>query len=119
MTSTPSISEPGIDISWPAPDMALVVLSGEHDLSSAGDLGKALAESLEASSHLIVNLSAAEFIDSSTIGALVSAKHSADAVGKKFTLVLGTAAIVERALEVSGVIPILNVVPTVDAALGD
>jgi len=41
MNGTPTISEPGIDISWPAPGVALVVLSGEHDLSSAGDLKKA------------------------------------------------------------------------------
>ena len=119
MNGTPSISEPGIDISWPAPDVALVVLTGEHDLSSAGDLKKTFDESLAAGSHLIVNLSPAEFIDSSTIAAFVGAKRSAEAADKKFTLVLGTAAIVERALEVSGVLEILEVVPTVEAALAD
>jgi len=66
-----------------------------------------------------VNISTAEFIDSSTISAFVGAKRSADAAEKKFTLVLGTAAIVERALEVSGVLEIFNVVPTVEAALAD
>jgi hypothetical protein len=35
----------------------------------------------------------------------------------RFNVVLGTASIVERALELTGVVPSLNVVPTVEGAL--
>jgi anti-sigma B factor antagonist len=118
MMNDPSqIPEPRIQISRPAPDAVLVSLGGEHDLSSSRDVEKALTESLEAGSHLIVNISDTEFIDSSTISALLRAKNAADAAGKRFNLVLGTAAIVERALDISGVVPLLDVVASVDAAL--
>jgi len=117
MNDPSSIPEPTIEISTPAEGTVLVALGGEHDLSSARDVEQALTESLQAGSHLIVNISDTQFLDSSTISALVRAKNAADAAGKRFNLVLGTAAIVERALEVSGVMPMLDVVPSVESAL--
>ena len=67
--------------------------------------------------HLIVDLSAAEFIDSTTIRVLMEARAHAANLDRKFSVVLGTAAIVEQVLEISGVLALLNVVPTVEGAL--
>ena len=94
-----------------------MVLGGEHDLASADELRQTLDQSLALCDHLIVDLSAAEFIDSTTIRVLMEAREHAAELDRKFSVVLGTAAIVERVLEVSGVLPLLNVVPTVERAL--
>jgi len=115
--STHSIEEPTIELTWPRPDTALIALGGEHDLASAPRFQETVDEALAGCSHLIVDISDAEFIDSSTIATFIRARDRAEHGGGKFNLVLGTAAIVERALEVSGVIPVLRVVPTVDQAL--
>jgi anti-sigma B factor antagonist len=117
MSELSPLIEPTIDVSEPAPGAALVVLGGEHDLNTAPDVHRAMSDAITNASHLIVDISKAEFIDSSTIAALVRAKDRAQAEGKRFNLVLGTAAIVERALEVTGVLPALNTVPTVEDAL--
>ena len=65
-----------------------------------------------------VDLSEAQFIDSSTIKTIVTAKRAADTADRHFNLVLGTAAVVEMALKLSGVLPELNHVATLDEALG-
>jgi hypothetical protein len=64
-----------------------------------------------------VDLSEAQFIDSSTIKTIVTAKRAADTADRHFNLVLGTAAVVEMALELRGVLPELNHVETLDEAL--
>jgi anti-sigma B factor antagonist len=114
---TQSIEEPTIELTWPRPGTALIILGGEHDLASAPRLQETVDEALAGCSQLIVDISDAEFIDSSTIATFIRARDRAEDGGGRFNLVLGTAAIVERALEVSGVIPVLRVVPTVDQAL--
>ena len=114
---THSIDEPTVDLRWPRPDTALIVLGGEHDLATAPRLQETVDHALASCGNLIVDISDTTFIDSSTIAAFVRAKDRAERSGGRFSLVLGNAAIVERALEVSGVIPVLGVVSTVDAAL--
>jgi anti-anti-sigma factor len=110
-------SAPTIEVRRPRPDTALVALSGEHDLSSAAELGETLSLALECCTHLIVDLSCAEFIDSSTINALVNAKKYADNRECRFNLILATTPIVERALEITGFLPGLNRVATIEQAL--
>ena len=100
-----------------APDAALVVLVGEHDLYSADQLRQTIDMSLSGCDHLIVDLSAAEFIDSTVIGVLVQTMKQASGLGRRFSVVLGTAPVVARALQVSGMLPLLKVVPTVEEAL--
>jgi anti-anti-sigma factor len=102
--------------------VALVVLSGEHDLASAGDLAGTLTAALRRSTHLVIDLRNAKFIDSSTMRVMLIAKHEADAAECRFNLLLGTAknietAIIETALDVSGLNDALNRVQTLDEAL--
>ncbi len=112
-----SFSPPTVEVRRPRPDTVLVVLAGEHDLSSAAELRKTLTLALNGCTHLIVDLSSTEFVDSSTITALVTAKKRADEGGCEFNLVLASTPIVERALELTGVLAGLNRVSTLEQAL--
>ena len=117
MTSGSLSLQPTIEVRSPQPHAALVALGGEHDLYSADQLRQTIEMSLSGCDHLIVDLSAAEFIDSTVIGVLVRTMKQASGLGRRFSVVLGTAPVVERALQVSGVLPLLKVVPTVEQAL--
>ena len=117
MSDTPAFQVPTIEVRSPQPRVALVVLAGEHDLHSANEVQQTFDQSLAVHDHLIVDLSAAEFIDSTIVGVLLQTKKNAIELDRKFNVVLGTAPVVERILEVTGVVPLLNVVPTVEEAL--
>lgn len=123
MTTAPGIelpdTEPTIDLRRPRPEVALVTLGGEHDLGSAPLVERATADALLTCSHLIVDLSEVQFVDSSIINLLVRLKKDADDRDCRFNLVIGSAPGVERALEICGVLPGLNRVTTVDRALDE
>ena len=53
----------------------VLVLRGEHDLSTAPDLRAHVEEALRADGDLLVDLSEAGFIDSSILGVLVAGYH--------------------------------------------
>jgi anti-anti-sigma factor len=108
---------PTIETRWPHPGVAQVVLGGEHDLSTQDQLVSTLATTLTDCSHLVVDLSTTQFIDSSTIGVLIAIKKRAEARDRRFNLLLGTERIVEQALQISGVLPLLNRVHALDEAL--
>lgn len=107
------------EIRCPEPGVTEVVLGGEHDLSSADQLQDTLGEALTTCSHLIVDLSSAEFIESSTIKVLVNARKAASQRDCPFNLVLSTTPIVERVLEVTGVLEHLNRVHSTAEAFQD
>jgi hypothetical protein len=111
MTYAPDIDlagiQPTIDVHWPKPHVALVVLGGEHDLDSAPLVERAAGEAFLTCTHLIIDISPVQF----------ALKKGADAKNCRFNLVMGTAPGVERALEVCGVLPALDRVRTVEAAL--
>jgi anti-sigma B factor antagonist len=117
MSDAPAFRVPTIEVRWPQPHAALVVLAGEHDLHSADEVEQTLDQSLAVCDHLIVDLSAAEFIDSTIVGVLVQTKKDTIELDRKFNVVLGTAPVVERILGLTGVVAVLNVVPTVERAL--
>jgi anti-anti-sigma factor len=117
MSDAPAFQVPTIEVRSPQPHAALVVLAGEHDLYSAEEVQRTLDQSLAVCDHLIVDLSTAEFIDSTIVALLLETKKNALELDRKFNVVLGTAPVVERILEITGVVPLLNVVPTVERAL--
>jgi len=117
MSNAPAFTVPTIQVRSPRPHAALVVLAGEHDLHSADEVQQTFDQSLAVCDHLIVDLSAAEFIDSTIIQVLVQTMKTAAELGHKFNVVLGSVPVAERILEVTGVVPLLNVVPTVERAL--
>ena len=118
MHTTSAPNSPSVEVLRPEPGVALIALRGEHDLATAPDLQQTVNDAFANCSHLIIDLSAAEFIDSSIIRVLLSTKRRADEAGCSFNLVLSTTPIVERALEVTQVLHILNRVESLDQALG-
>ena len=117
MSDATAFQVPTIQVRSPRPHAALVVLAGEHDLHSANEVQQTFDQSLAVCDHLIVDLSTAEFIDSTIVGVLMQTRKRAVELDRKFNVVLGTAPVVERILEVTGVVPLLNIVPTVERAL--
>jgi anti-anti-sigma factor len=117
VSNAPAYQVPTIEVRSPQPHAALVILAGEHDLNSADEVQQAFDQSLALRDHLIVDLSAAEFIDSAIVAVLLQTKKNATELDRKFNVVLGNAPVVERILEVTGVVPLLNIVPTVERAL--
>lgn len=117
MTDSRAFPKATIEVRSPQPGAVLVQLAGEHDLYSGEELRESLEQSLARCDHLIVDLSAAEFIDSTIVAVLIQTKKSATELDRKFNVVQGTAPAVERILEVIGVIALLGVVPTVERAL--
>jgi anti-anti-sigma factor len=82
--------------------IAAVELEGEFDLTAADAIVQHAERALAAGRHLILNLSGATFIDSSTIHALFSADAAARKAGRGFVLQFGTRASVARVLAITG-----------------
>jgi len=106
-----------IEVRSPQPGVAQIVLTGEHDLASAGHLQDTLDRSLASCSHVIVDVSSTEFVDSSTIHVLLHAKKAANERHRRFNLVLSTTSLVERVFEITGVLETLNRVHSSGEAL--
>ena len=117
MSDAPAFQVPTIEVRSPQPQVALVVLAGEHERHSADEVQQTFDQALAVCDHLIVDLSTADFIDSTIVGVLLQTRENAIELDRKFNVVLGTAPVVERILEVTGVVPLLNIVPTVERAL--
>ena len=76
-----------------------VCLEGEFDLSNVRDLSDEIDRVLEAGNDVILDLSQVTFMDSSIISILVQGSREASARQQRMVLQLGTAAVVERVLE--------------------
>ena len=83
--------------------LAVLTVSGEHDLSTAPDLRRRLDELLNEGTATVVDLSPATFIDSSILGVILdSRRRAADAeIGFAVVHTNGADAI-DRVLEVTG-----------------
>ena len=106
-----------LEVSLPRPGVAAVALKGEHDLSTEAEL-RSLLQMLVADQPLVlVDVTDAEFIDSSVIHTLMLADREARALHHRFVLVAGTAPFVNTALRISGVIDYLECAGSVEEAL--
>ena len=77
-----------------------------------------LVHRLIATSDLVVvDVSEAQFIDSSVIATLFESARTAKQWGTTFRLQMGTATIVKRALEVSGILDVVDVARSREQAL--
>ena len=101
---------PHLDIKMTVePSGARVALSGELEFATVGDLEGALRRLAEEHPELPVtlDLQLLDFMDSSGVGALLSANQSVSGRGGSLVLIRGPQR-VQRPLEVSGVDRILN-----------
>jgi anti-anti-sigma factor len=70
------------------PPAAVVALVGEHDAYSAGRLEGELGVLLDEGRRVVVDLRDTEFIDSTMLAALLTARRDAEQAGLGFTIVL-------------------------------
>jgi anti-anti-sigma factor len=77
-------------------------LYGEFDITSSPEIVEHAERAVDADNHLIINLSDTTFIDSSVLHALFRAAAAATARGNVCVLQLGTAAIIERVITLTG-----------------
>ena len=107
-----------VQVEFPSLGTAVVTFEGEHDLLARDEL-RALLDSLVEQNNLVVaDFSRAEFVDSTTLHALLDADAAARVRGTTFRLQLGTAAIVRTAFTLSGVLDRLDCVHSREEALG-
>ncbi len=83
--------------------IVVVSLTGEHDLTTAPILRERLEEAVAGGGGVLIDLSSAEFIDSSIIGVVLEVRRTAEEAGIGFAAALedGDPA-VRRVLEVTG-----------------
>jgi anti-sigma B factor antagonist len=83
--------------------LAVLTISGEHDLSTAPNLRRRLNLLRDEGIATVVDLSPATFIDSSILGAILDGRRRAAEAGVGFAVVHSNGAdAVDRVLEVTG-----------------
>jgi anti-sigma B factor antagonist len=99
--------------------LAIVLVEGEHDLSSAAEFREHLSGLLEAGTSAVVDLSGATFVDSSVLAALIWASQQSAEQGVGFSVALpGNAAEgVRRVIDVTGLGEALALRDGTDAAV--
>jgi anti-anti-sigma factor len=76
-----------VSVGHEAPGIAVVTMRGEHDLTTRGELARAL-ELAAAHSSVIVDLSDCTFIDSTVIQELAKSSQLVSANGDRFAVVI-------------------------------
>jgi anti-anti-sigma factor len=112
---TPTLED--VLVERPADGTAVVVFSGEHDMATKDEVRDLLGSLLKEDDLLIADFSTASFVDSSVLGVLLDTNEQARELGKTFRLQLGTADIVRRAFEITGVFGVIGRVTTREEAL--
>jgi anti-sigma B factor antagonist len=108
-----------VRIDMSEPGAAIVVLEGEHELYGATKLQRRLEALLDEGLTVVVDLTAATFLDSSIVSVLLRARDRARRDGSRFGIVLDECSgeSVQRMFEITGLDRHLPVVPTREAAL--
>jgi len=101
-------------------DAAIVHACDQVDIANAAELREAFIDvfSERPPAHLIVDLAAVSFIDSTGIGVVVGAHRRTTAAGGRFTVVVATPH-VRKVLQITGLLRAWRVVASVEDALED
>jgi anti-sigma B factor antagonist len=99
-------------------DMRVLILRGEHDLSTAPDVRAHVEEAVGAGGDLIVDLSEVGFIDSSILGVLVAGYRSLATAdpARRFVVVAVPGTSVTRLFDLVSVSDVIPVYPTLAEA---
>jgi anti-sigma B factor antagonist len=102
-----------------AGDVTVVTLTGEHDVSTAPHLREQVVPTLDSGNPLVVDLSAATFIDSSVLGVLLGGLRRARENGLGYAIVLGddSGSAVRRIFDVTGLVPVFPIHARLDDAV--
>ena len=93
-----------LDVERAESGVEVVVVRGEHDLATAGDLRESIDTAVSNGSGVVIDLTQATFIDSAVLQALLSGREQAQAAGIAYVIALGegTGHAVTRLLELTG-----------------
>ena len=111
----------GIVVERAEPGVEVVVVTGEHDLSTAPELERQLEAALDSGQPVVIDLLGTTFIDSTVLRVLICAREQAGERSVGFRCALGetTGHGVRRLLELTGMEGRLEAVPTrADAIAG-
>jgi anti-sigma B factor antagonist len=98
----------------------VVVATGEIDMASAPMLEHALSRAIESSDGpVVLDLCEVTFFDSSGLRTAIVAHRELDERGRRLALACARDGYVQRTLSLAGVINVLNVYPSREAALAD
>jgi anti-anti-sigma factor len=95
----------------------VVFAVGEIDLATSPILREALVEALESRRHLVVDLSAVSFLDSTGLGVLIRTQKQIAATHQSMSLV-GPTGMVAKVLRITRIDEAIPVHPNLDTALG-
>jgi anti-sigma B factor antagonist len=90
-----------VSVAQPADGVPVVVVAGDLDMATAGDMSQQLAEVVGAGTDVVVDLSGLEFIDSTGLNALIAARRASEGRGGTLTL-RRPARCVRRVLGITG-----------------
>jgi len=106
-----SVEERPFDVRAERRDTGVVVVaSGEIDLWSAPDVRAAMVAHEARDRGVVLDLREVTFIDSSGLGVIVGQHKRAQEHGEQFAVAVGGAAAVQRILELSGLVKVLDIV---------
>ena len=106
-----------VEVLRPRSGAAVVECTGEHDMATSLEFERLLAELVSGNDLVVVDVSHAQFIDSSFLHNLVKADRLGRARGTHVRLQFATAPGVRHALEVSGILDRIESVSTREEAL--
>lgn len=95
----------------------VIRLTGEHDLSNASQLTAALDHAYDSRASVIVDLCGCEFIDSTVIATLISARDRTREDDAQFAVVAPDGSFNRNVLTIAGVNSLLNVCDSLDHAV--
>jgi anti-sigma B factor antagonist len=99
-------------------DGCMVVFAvGEIDLATAPNLREVMVEAVESGRHLLVDLSAVSFLDSTGLGVLIHTQKEIAAIHKSMSLV-GPTGMIANVLRITRIDEAIPVHPNLDTALG-
>ena len=103
-TSDPATSaQARIHLDVVADDIVAIGLEGEFDMDNAPLIARETQQALDQGNHLILDLSAATFIDTTVINLLYRTHAAATRHGRVAVLQLARGALVDRVLQFSGI----------------
>ena len=112
-------NSPGITVDGREPGVAVVALSGELETFHAPKLDRELSGMLAHEQSIVVDLTGADFIDSSIVTVLLRARDDAREQGLRFALVMddSTGSAVRRLFEITGLDGVFAIANDADRAL--
>jgi anti-anti-sigma factor len=101
-----------VSVDMRVPGIALVTLSGEHELYGALKLQERIDSLVAEGVAIVIDLTEAIFLDSSIVGVLLKSQKLAASSGIDYTVVLGasTGEPVRRMFEITGLSRVLPIV---------